>query len=147
MNKLWDEAVFLTECKEFRSPNIDVQKWNCSQAEANQIMITTPSFIKGTECEAIVDFTSRDDPEVYSRATTRIIKAKLPNLTFETVFGDGFLKKLLRKISLISFEGTSRGVGSACAGCAVTDSLFCGLRSKNLVLICAHSDFQTFRRP
>ena len=57
---------------EFRSTEIETSQWVCGKTD--YVLVTTPPYIKGFECEAIIDFTSKQDPEVISRATIRIIK-------------------------------------------------------------------------
>ena len=57
-------------------------------------MVTTTPFIKGFECEAIIDFTSLQEPDVISRATLRVIKVPRRNEVME--FDDEFfLSKMI----------------------------------------------------
>ena len=67
------KAIFLTEEREFRSTEIETCQFVCGQPD--YVLVTTPPYIKGFECEAIIDFTSMQEPDVMSRATIRVIKS------------------------------------------------------------------------
>ena len=68
------KAIFLTKEREFRSTETkaEICQWVCEQTE--YVLVTTPPYIKGFECEAIIDFTAMQTPDVLSRATIRVIK-------------------------------------------------------------------------
>ena len=66
-------VTFLTDEREYRSTEIETCQWVCEQTD--YVLVTTPPYIKGFECEAIIDFTSMQEPDVLSRATIRVIKA------------------------------------------------------------------------
>ena len=72
-----------------------------------QILISTPAYIKGFECEAIVDFTAGEDPQIYSRASIQVVKAPLENLRIRLIdYNDVFenqdlLSKLLCKMTFL----------------------------------------------
>ena len=68
------KAIFLTEEREFRNTETEAEtcQWVCEQTD--YVLVTTPPYIKGFECEAIIDFTSMQEPDVLSRATIRVIK-------------------------------------------------------------------------
>ena len=72
IESLGKKAIFLTEEVEFRSTETETCQWVCEHSD--YVLVTTPSYIKGFECEAIIDFTSMQEPEVLSRATIRVIK-------------------------------------------------------------------------
>ena len=78
MKKLGKEIIYLTERKQCCSPFEDIQSW--ISEEIDKIMITTAPYIKGFECEAIVDFTSFEEPEIFSRAACQIVKAPRDSL-------------------------------------------------------------------
>ena len=85
------KTTFLTNEREYRNPEIETCQWVCEQTD---VLVTTPSFIKGFECEAIIDFTSNQEPDVLSRATIRFIKASGRNEIME--FDDEcFLTKMM----------------------------------------------------
>ena len=67
------KAIFLTEEREFRSTEIETCQFVCGQPD--YVLVTTLPYIKGFECEAIIDFTSMQEPDVLSRASIRVIKA------------------------------------------------------------------------
>merc|ERR1712051_92867 len=67
------KAIFLTNEREYRSAEIETSQFVCGQTD--YVLVTTPPYIKGFECEAIIDFTSTQEPDVLSRATIRVIKA------------------------------------------------------------------------
>ena len=66
------DSIFVTENSE------GIKKWMAGKI--GQILISTPAYIKGFECEAIVDFTPGEDPQIYSRASIQIVKASPENL-------------------------------------------------------------------
>ena len=47
-------------------------QWVCEETDC--VLVTTSPYIKGLECEAIIDFTTMQEPDVLSRATIRVIK-------------------------------------------------------------------------
>ena len=65
-------VTFLTDEREYRSTEIETCQWVCDQTD--YVLVTTLPYIKGFECEAIIDFTSMKEPDVLSRATIRVIK-------------------------------------------------------------------------
>jgi hypothetical protein len=65
-------VTFLTDEREYRSTEIETCQWVCDQTD--YFLVTTLPYIKGFECEAIIDFTSMKEPDVLSRATIRVIK-------------------------------------------------------------------------
>ena len=69
------KAIFLTEEREFRNTETEAEtcRWICGQTD--YILVTTPPYIKGFECEAIIVFTSMPEPDVLSRATIKVIMA------------------------------------------------------------------------
>jgi hypothetical protein len=67
------KAIFLIDQREYRSAEIEVSQFVCGQTD--YVLVTTPSYIKGFECEAIIDFTTMQEPDVLSRATIRVFKA------------------------------------------------------------------------
>ena len=84
------KAIFLTEEREFR--NTETCQWVCEQTD--YVLVTTAPYIKGFECEAIIDFTSMQEPDVLSRATIRVIKGTWSNKVME--FEDElFLTKMI----------------------------------------------------
>ena len=66
------KVIFLTDEREYRSTEIELCQWVCEQT--GYVLVTTPPYIKGFECEAIIDFTSTQEPDVLSRATIRVVK-------------------------------------------------------------------------
>ena len=88
------KVIFLTEEREFRSTETvdETCQWVCEQTD--YVLVTTPPYIKGFECEAIIDFTSMQEPDVLSRATIRVIKASgMVNGIME--FDELFLTKMI----------------------------------------------------
>ena len=67
------KVIFLTDGTEYRSEERKICQWVCEQTD--YILVTTTPYIKGFECEAIIDLTSMQEPDVLSRATIRVIKA------------------------------------------------------------------------
>ena len=96
LKKVGIDSIFVTENSE-RS-----KKWMAGKI--GQILISTPAYIKGFECEAILDFTAGEEPQIYSRASIQIIKAPPENLRMIPIdYNDVFtnqdlLSKLLCKI-------------------------------------------------
>ena len=66
------KPIFLTGDGEFKSTETKTRQWVCEQTDF--VLVTTPFYIKGFECEAIIYFTTMQEPEVLSRATVRVIK-------------------------------------------------------------------------
>ena len=71
------KAIFLTDEKEYRSAEIESCQFVYGQTD--YVLVTTPPYIKGFECEAIIDFTSMKELDVLSRATIRFIKVSGKN--------------------------------------------------------------------
>jgi len=86
------KAIFLTEDREFRSTEIETFQWVCGQTD--NVLVTIPPYIKGFECEAIIDFTSMKELDVLSRATIRFIKVSERN---DVVKIDDEITKLIGK--------------------------------------------------
>ena len=82
------KAIFLTEEREFRSTETEAETCQWVFEQTNYVLVTTPPYIKGFECEAIIDFTSMQEPDVLSRATIRVIKVSGRNEIIE--FDDEF---------------------------------------------------------
>ena len=72
MESFGKKAIFLTDEREYRSTEGEICQWVCEQTD--YILVTNLAYIKGFECEAIIDFTSIQGAEVISRATIRVIK-------------------------------------------------------------------------
>jgi hypothetical protein len=87
------KAVFLTEEREFRSTEIETCQFVCGQPD--YVLVTTPPYIKGFECEAIIDFTSIQEPDVLSRATNRVIKGSGVMNEFIELDDELFLTKMI----------------------------------------------------
>ena len=89
------KAIFLTEEREFRNAETEAEtcQWVCEQTD--YVLVTTPPYIKGFECEAIIDFTSMQEPDVLSRATIRIIKASGVMNEFIELDDEFFLTKMI----------------------------------------------------
>ena len=88
------KAIFLIEEREFRNTETEAEicQWVCEQTD--YVLVTTAPYIKGFECEAIIDFTSMQEPDVLSRATIRVIKGTWSNEIME--FDDElFLTKMI----------------------------------------------------
>ena len=86
------KAIILTDERECRSTEKKICQFVCGQTD--YVLITTPLYIKGFECEAIIDFTSIEEPDVISRATIRVIKVSGRNEIIE--FDDEFsLSKMI----------------------------------------------------
>ena len=75
------KAIFLTDEREYRSSEITTSQFVCGQPD--YVLVTTLPFIKGFESEAIIDFTSKQEPDVLSRATIRVIKVPGRNEVIE----------------------------------------------------------------
>ena len=86
------KVIFLTEEREYRNEEIETCQW--VSGETDYVLVTTPPYIKGFECEAIIDFTSKQEPDVLSRATIRVIKVPGRNEIIE-VDDEFFLTKML----------------------------------------------------
>ena len=72
LKKMGIDSIFVTE-------NIErTKEWMAGNM--SQILISTPAYIKGFECEAILDFTDGEEPQIYSRASIQIVKALPKNL-------------------------------------------------------------------
>ena len=80
------KAIILTDERECRSTEKKICQFVCGQTD--YVLVTTPMYIKGFECEAIIDFTSIEEPDVISRATIRVIKVSGRNEIIE--FDDEF---------------------------------------------------------
>ena len=98
LKKMGIDSIFVTE-------NIErTKEW---MAGMGQILISTPAYIKGFECEAILDFTAVEEPQIYSRASIQIVKAHPENLrTVSFDYNDVFenqdlLSKLLCKMTFL----------------------------------------------
>ena len=86
------KIIFLTDDREFRSTETETCQWVCDQS--GYVLVTTPPYIKGFECEAIIDFTTMQEPDVLSRATIRVIRGTWSNEIME--FDDDlFLTKMI----------------------------------------------------
>ena len=86
------KAIILTDERECRSTEKKICQFVCGQTD--YVLVTTPMYIKGFECEAIIDFTSIEEPDVISRATIRVIKVSGRNEIIE--FDDEFsLSKMI----------------------------------------------------
>ena len=91
------KAIILTDERECRSTEKKICQFVCGQTD--YVLITTPLYIKGFECEAIIDLTSILEVDVSSRATIRLITDfKVPGrkeiIEFEDEF---FLIKMIGK--------------------------------------------------
>ena len=86
------KAIFFTDEREYQCTEREICQWICEQT--NYILVTMPPYIKGFECEAIIDFTSMKEPDVLSRATIRVIKVSGRNdiIQFDDEF---FLIKMI----------------------------------------------------
>ena len=86
------KVIFLTDEREYRCTERETCQWVYEQLDC--VLVTTPPYIKGFECEAIIDFTSMQEPDVLSRATIRVIKVPGRNKIIE--FDDEFfLSKMI----------------------------------------------------
>ena len=90
IKSLGKKAIFLTEEVEFQSTETETCQWVCEHSD--YVLVTTPSYIKGFECEAIIDFTSMEEPDVLSRATIRVIKVMNEVIEIDDEF---FLTKMI----------------------------------------------------
>ena len=99
LKKMGIDSIFVTGDSE------SIKTW--MGGNMGQILISTPAYIKGFECEAIVDFTAREDPQIYSRASIQVVKAPLGNLRIRLIdYNDVFenqdlLSTLLCKITFL----------------------------------------------
>ena len=99
LKKLGIDSIFVTGDSE------SIKTW--MGGNMGQILISTPAYIKGFECEAIVDFTAGEDPQIYSRASIQVVKAPLENLRIRLIdYNDVFenqdlLSTLLCKITFL----------------------------------------------
>ena len=86
------KAIFFTDEREYQCTEREICQWICEQTD--YILVTMPPYIKGFECEAIIDFTSMKEPDVLSRATIRVIKVSGRNdiIQFDDEF---FLIKMI----------------------------------------------------
>ena len=80
------KAIILTDERECRSTEKKICQFVCGQTD--YVLVTTPPYIKGFECEAIIDFTSRQEPDVSARGTLRVTKVPGRNEIIE--FDDEF---------------------------------------------------------
>ena len=89
------KAIFLTDERDFRSAALETCQWVCEQTDC--VLVTTTPYIKGFECEAIIDLTSILEADVSSRATIRLIKDfKVPERNETIEFDDeSFLTKMM----------------------------------------------------
>ena len=67
------KVIFLADEREYQCTERETCQWVYEQTDF--VLVTTAPYIKGFECEAIIDFTSLQEPDVLSRATIRVIKA------------------------------------------------------------------------
>ena len=67
------QPLYFTSHANFRSSNMEIKKW-INDGEKGQLLITTSQFLKGFQCDALIDFTLKEQPELYSRATTQILR-------------------------------------------------------------------------
>ena len=95
------KVIFLTDETEYRSEERKICQWVCEQTD--YILVTTTPYIKGFECEAIIDLTSMQEPDVLSRATIRVIKASGMMSEIIEIDNELFLTKII-----------GRYVGSGC---------------------------------
>ena len=86
------KAIFLTDDRGYRSTEIETCQWVCEETDC--VLVTTSPYIKGFECEAIIDFTTMQEPDVLSRATIRVIKGHGVMKQF-IEFDELFLTKML----------------------------------------------------
>ena len=99
LKKMGIDSIFVTGDSE------SIKTW--MGGNMGQILISTPAYIKGFECEAIVDFTAGEDPQIYSRASIQVVKAPLENLRLRLIdYNDVFqnqdcLSTLLCKITFL----------------------------------------------
>ena len=86
------KVIFLTDDRIYQCTERETCQWVYEQLDC--VLVTTPPYIKGFECEAIIDFTSKQEPDVLSRATIRVIK--LPGRNEVIEFDDeSILTKLM----------------------------------------------------
>ena len=101
LKKMGIDSIFVTGDSE------SIKTW--MGGNMGQILISTPAYIKGFECEAIVDFTAREDPQIYSRASIQVVKAPLGNLRIRLIdYNDVFenqdhLSTLLSKMTFLIY--------------------------------------------
>ena len=83
------KVIFLTDDRRYQCTERETCQWVYEQSDC--VLVTTPPYIKGFECEAIIDFTSMQEPDVLSRATIRVIKDfKVPGWNEVIEFMDEF---------------------------------------------------------
>jgi hypothetical protein len=83
------KAIFLTDEREYASTEIKICQWVCGQTD--YVLVTTTPYIKGFECEAIIDLTSILEVDVSSRTTIRLINDfKVPGRNEIIEFEDEF---------------------------------------------------------
>ena len=87
------KAIFLTDDFEDRSTAVETCQFVCRQT--GYVLVTTPAYIKGFECEAIIDLTSMQEPDVLSRATIRVIKASGMMNEIVAIDDEFFLTKMI----------------------------------------------------
>ena len=75
------KVIFLTDDKKYQCTERETCQWVYGQLDC--VLVTTPPYIKGFESEAIIDFTSKQEPDVLSRATIRVIKVPGRNEVIE----------------------------------------------------------------
>ena len=85
------KVIFLTDDRRYQCTEIETCQWVYGQLDC--VLVTTPPYIKGFECEAIIDFTSMQEPDVLSRATIRVIKGTWSNKIME--FDELFLTRMI----------------------------------------------------
>ena len=99
LKKMGIDSIFVTGNSE------SIKKWMAGKM--GHTLISPPAYIKGFECEAILDFTAGEDPQIYSRASIQIIKAPPENLRIVSIdCNDVFenpdlLIKLLCKMTIL----------------------------------------------
>ena len=99
LKKMGIDSIFVTGDSE------PIKTW--MGGNMGQILISTPAYIRGFECEAIVDFTAGEDPQIFSRASIQVVKAPLENLRIRLIdYNDVFenqdcLSTLLCKITFL----------------------------------------------
>ena len=99
LKKMGIDSIFVTGDSE------PIKTW--MGGNMGQILISTPAYIRGFECEAIVDFTAGEDPQIFSRASIQVVKAPLENLRIRLIdYNDVFenqdlLSTLLCKMTFL----------------------------------------------
>ena len=87
------KVIFLTDEREYRCSERETCQWVCEQTD--YVLVTTLPYIKGFECEAIIDFTSMQEPDVLSRATIRVITASGMKNEIIEIDDEFFLTKMI----------------------------------------------------